>query len=87
MVVIASTVGRVVNIFESLFDDVDDTLKRAISEISSDNRLSFKIAAVPPTIALVFTQDPLHAMCFKQDKIHAHLNDCLQGKYFVNFPL
>jgi len=53
-------------------DDVDDGLKQVISEIFSDHRLTFKVAAVPVqssvddsglfavvyATALAFTQDP-----------------------------
>jgi len=89
--------GRVVNIFNLIFDDVDDALKRDLSEnIFSDNRLTFEIATVPLqsdgddcgvfvvayATALAFTLDPLHPMKFNQDEM---LIDCLQGK-FVDFP-
>ena len=64
------------NIFDSLFDDFDDALKRDVREFFSDNRLTFKIAAVPLqsggddcgvfavayATALAFTQNPLHPM-------------------------
>jgi len=99
----ASTVGcreGVINVFDSLFDDLDDALKRALSEIFSENKLTFKMAAVPLqsggsdcgvfavayATALALTQDPLHPMKFNQDGMRTHLIDCLQSKYFVDFP-
>ena len=98
----ASTVGcreGVINIFDSLFGDVDDGLKRVISEIFSDHTLTFKVADVPVqsgvddcglfavafATALAFTQDPLNPMSFKQDEMRTHLIECLQDKYFVDF--
>jgi len=64
-----------------LFHDVDNALRRNLSEIFSDKRLTFKKAAVHlqsagndcgvfPVVyatALAFTQHTLHPVKFKQD--------------------
>ena len=88
-----------VNIYDSLFTDVDDETQKAIRKVSN---ISFSLPkvqrqkgtnncgvfAIAFATKLCFTQNPVSvsAMDYTQCALRGHLITCLENAYLIDFP-
>ena len=91
-----------INIFDSLYCEVDVASKKAIADVYPSSDISFNVPNMPMQLgvddcglyaiafatALAVNYDPatLYAKKFKQNEMRTHLISCLQNNYFIDFP-
>ena len=92
----------VINIFDSVYCEVDVASKRAIADVFPGSDISFNVPRVPLQLGaddcglyaiafaneLAFSHDPatLYTKKCKQNEMRTHLISCLQNSYFIVFP-
>ena len=91
-----------VNIYDSLFIDVDDETQKAIRKVFNESNISFSLPkvqrqkgtndcgvfAIALATKLCFTQNPVSvsAMKYTQCALRGHLITCLENTYLIDFP-
>ena len=100
-----STIGcanGVINVYDSLYEDVDFDTHKSIREVFSESNITFHLPkvqkqkgahdcglfAIAFATKLCFSQDPIgvSATEFSQDALRGHFISCLENSYFMNFP-
>ena len=100
-----STIGcqeGTVNVYDSLFTDVDDETQKAVRKVFNEATISFSLPkvqrqkgtndcglfAIAFATKLCFSHNPVavSAMECTQCALRAHLITCLENAYFIDFP-
>lgn len=100
-----STIGcqeGMVNVYDSMFTDVDDETQKAIRKVFNESSISFSLPkvqrqkgtndcglfAIAFATKLCFSHNPaaVSAMEYTQCAFRGHLIACLENAYFIDFP-